>query len=155
MKMTKDTYEYTSITTVNVPEEFYADKSENIDKSYQNLANVLGMGNIEFFTMTVLIGKFIVGQKKETGTTLPFIRYADNLHKDEMTMLYAFAVNEVDSVYILKDKVAMREMWQEYSCAGFEEIYEWYIDKNKDFEVRLSEELNNRFNINKSFYENE
>ena len=39
-------------------------KKDNIRNSYQHLSSVLSMGNIEFFTLTVLLGKCVVKERK-------------------------------------------------------------------------------------------
>ena len=148
-----DCYNETSVDSVNIPEEYYRSKHEIKDKSYQKLSEILSLGNIEFFTITVLIGKFIVEDDEYENLpevkSNPFFKLNDYAKsKDEMHILEAFAVQEVDNIYILKDYVAMRDIWQKYSCRGFEKIYEWYSDNNINLEVKLAEELQKTFTNN-------
>ncbi len=148
-KEIEDIYDVTSIETVGIPNVVYRGKKEDDEKSYQHLRDVMSIGNIEFFTMTALIGKYIVGERKSMNNTTSFFRYDDNKNKDEMVILKALAVDEVDNAYILKDYMAMRTIWQEYSYAGFEELYKWYSEKTTNFEVRIAEEITNAFENNK------
>ena len=47
-------YEKTDIEHVSIPRKCYSKKGQHVEYSYQHLSNVLSMGNIEFFTLTVL-----------------------------------------------------------------------------------------------------
>ena len=130
-------YEETNIESVNIPLEFYKRKNEDKKDSYQHLSTVLSMGNIEFFTLTVIIGKLIVKKRDpiDGGTEQFFKMTKKILAKDEMTILKAIAVDEVKNPYILKDQIAMRKIWMEYSYAGFKKINEWY--KNNELYQKL------------------
>lgn len=61
----QDIFEETSIEHVSIPRKCYSKKGQHVEYSYQHLSNVLSMGNIEFFTLTVLLGKFVVKKRKE------------------------------------------------------------------------------------------
>lgn len=148
-----DCYKETSVDSVNIPKEYYRAKNEIKEKSYQKLAEVLSLGNIEFFTITVLIGKFFVDDDEYKNLpdvkSDPFFKLNKySKSKDEMHILEAFAIHEVDNIYILRDYVAMRDIWQEYSVKGFEKIYEWYSSKNINFRVLLTEKLIDVFEKN-------
>ena len=99
------------------------------------------MGNIEFFTLTVLLGKFVVKKRKVVdGAVDQFFKMTkNNTQKDEMTILKAIAVDEVNNPFILKDYLAMRKIWIEYSYAGFDILYEWYKMGNQEMEKKLSD----------------
>lgn len=152
----KDIFEETSIESVNIPKEVYRKKDEINRHSYQHLASVLSLKNHQFFTITALIGKLIVKDKKSiTGGTEQFFKYSSRIKSsDEITILKAIAVDDVDNIYILKDYDAMRNIWQEYSYSGFEKLYEWYSDDNIDFNTKLSDTLIEIFNNNKKLINN-
>ena len=143
-----DVFDETSIEHVKVPLKVYRNSGETEPiKSYQELRNVLSLKNLEFFTLTVLIGKYIAkSRKKFEDTGEQFFKYSNKIDaKDEMTILKAVAVDEVNNIYILRDYVEMRKIWQEYSYAGFEELYSWHIDKNINLQTKLSEEILNAY----------
>ena len=135
-------YEETHIEHVSIPRKCYSKKGHHVEYSYQFLSDVLSMGNIEFFTLTVLIGKFVVKKRKKIdGAVDQFFKMTKNNQiKDEMTILKAVAIDEVDNPFILKDYLSMRKIWIEYSYAGFDKLYEWYgkgIPKLKENLVEL------------------
>ena len=135
----QSTFENTNIESVNIPVSCYSKKNENIKKSYQHLSDVLSLGNIEFFTVTVLVGKLVVKKRKEFDCSSEqfFKMTKKNISKDEMTILKAIAVDEVDNPLILKDEKAMRSIWQEYSYSGFLKLYAWYEDGKENLEEKL------------------
>ena len=98
------------------------------------------MGKIEFFTLTVLLGKFVVKERKKVdGAVDQFFKMTkNNTQKDEMTILKAIAVDEVNNPFILRDYLEMRKIWIEYSYAGFDKLYEWYKDDKVDIYDKLS-----------------
>ena len=153
----KDIFEETSIESVNIPKEVYRKKDEVNRHSYQHLASVLSLKNRQFFTITALIGKLIVKERKKIeGGTEQFFKYYSKIKStDEITILMAIAVDEVDNIYILKDFNAMRDIWQEYSYSGFEKLYDWYTDDNIDFNTKLSDILIDTFNSNKKLINND
>jgi len=154
-----DIYEETAIEHVSIPKIVYRKKGESEPlKSYQHLTDVLNMTNMEFFTLTALIGKFIVGERKKLEDSREqFFKYIEKKSKsnDNIVILKALAVDEVNNIYILKDYEKMRIIWQEYSYAGFEELYCWYEDNSIDFETKLSEVLLETFNNNKKLINDE
>lgn len=146
----EDIYEETHIESIYIPKVYYSKKDDFKECSYQNLDKILSLGNIEFFTVTVLIGKVIVKERKEyPDSGEQYIKYSANKTKDEITILKAVAVDEAKNIYILKDYEAMRKIWHEYSITGFEKLYEWYSDEDLDFQTKVSEELLNIFDNKK------
>lgn len=143
----QDIYEETNIEHVSIPRKCYSKKGQHVEYSYQHLSNVLSMGNIEFFTLTVLLGKFVVKDRKEIdgGYDQFFKMTKNNTSKDEMTILKAVAVDEVNNPFILKDYLAMRKIWVEYSYAGFDKLYEWYKKDISVLEEKLSELIISNF----------
>lgn len=146
----QDIYEETSIEYVGIPRECYSKKGEHKPKSYQHLSNVLSLGNIEFFTLTVLLGKVVVKKKKQVDGAIDqfFKTTKANMRKDEMTILKAVAVDEVCNPFILKDYHAMRKIWVEYSYAGFDKLYEWYKLGKDELEKKLSDLMFSKFKEN-------
>lgn len=142
-------YEETNIEHVSIPRKCYSKKGQHIEYSYQHLSNVLSMGNIEFFTLTVLLGKFVVNERKVVdGAVDQFFKMTkNNIQKDEMTILKAVAVDEVNNPFILKDYLAMRKIWIEYSYAGFDKLYEWYKKGTEELEKNLSEVMLSNFKL--------
>ena len=134
-------YEETTIEHVSIPRKCYSKKGHHAEYSYQHLSNVLSMGNIEFFTLTVLLGKFVAKERKEVdgGVDQFFKMTKANTNKDEMTILKAVAVDEVNNPFILKDYLAMRKIWIEYSYAGFDKLYEWYKEDESELDNKLAE----------------
>lgn len=140
-------YEETNIEHVSIPRKCYSKKGQNIEYSYQHLSTILSMGNIEFFTLTVLLGKFVVKERKKVdGAVDQFFKMTKaNTSKDEMTILKAVAVDEVNNPFILKDYLAMRKIWIEYSYAGFDELFKWYKKGIPELEKKLSEVIISNF----------
>ena len=90
----QDIYEETNIEYISIPIKCYSKKGQYKEYSYQHLSSVLSMGNIEFFTLTVLLGKCVVKERKsvEGGVEQFFKLTKNNTRKDEMTILKAVAV---------------------------------------------------------------
>lgn len=145
----QDIYEKTNIEHVSIPRKCYSKKGQHVEYSYQHLSNVLSMGNIEFFTLTVLLGKFVVGERKIVdGAVDQFFKMTkNNIQKDEMTILKAVAVDEVNNPFILNDYLAMRKIWIEYSYAGFDKLYEWYKKGINELQENLSEVMLSNFKV--------
>ncbi len=143
-------YEETNIDHVSIPRKCYSKKGQHAEYSYQHLSTVLSMGNMEFFSLTVLLGKFVAKERKKIdgGYDQFFKMTKKNISKDEMTILKAVAVDEVDNPFILKDYVAMRKIWVEYSYAGFDKLYEWYKKGISELEEKLSELIISNFEEN-------
>lgn len=146
----QDIYEETTIEYVGIPRKCYSKKNQHQSYSYQHLAKVLSMKNVEFFTLTVLLGKYVVKQRKAVDGAIDqlFKTTKENRRKDGMTILKAVAVDEVNNPFILKDELAMRKIWIEYSYAGFDKLYEWYSGGSEEFENKLSDLLLSNFKEN-------
>ncbi len=140
-------YEETVIEHVSIPRKCYSKKGQHVEYSYQHLSSVLSMSNIEFFTLTVLLGKFVVKERKKVdGAVDQFFKMTKaNTSKDEMTILKAIAVDEVNNPFILKDYLAMRKIWIEYSYAGFDKLFEWYGKGISEIERNLSDLMISNF----------
>ena len=142
----KDIFNESKIAGIEIPNEVYKKKDENKPYSFQHLVDELSIDtNIKLFTICALIGKYIVGKREKTGKTTEFFKYEDNKDKDEMVILKALAVHEVDNIYILKDQKEMAKIWEEYAFSGFKKLYEWYDDKNINLEEKLSSSILDAF----------
>ena len=62
-------------TTINTDNMYYQHTGEKNTNSYQFLGKQLGLTNIELFTITVLIGKFVVKGREEINNPVTFIKY--------------------------------------------------------------------------------
>ena len=140
-------YEERNIEHVSIPRKCYSKKGQHVEYSYQHLSTMLSMGNIEFFTLTVLLGKFVVKERKKVdgGVDQFFKMTKANTQKDEMTILKTVAVDEVNNPFILKDYVEMRKIWIEYSYAGFDKLYEWYKKGMPKLQEKLAEIMISNF----------
>lgn len=140
-------FEETYIEHVSIPRKCYSKKGHHVEYSYQFLSDILSMGNIEFFTLTVLVGKFVVkSRKKVDGAVDQFFKMTkNNQRKDEMTILKAVAIDEVNNPFILKDYLAMRKIWIEYSYAGFDKLYAWYGEGLPKLKENLAELMISNF----------
>ena len=143
----QDVFETTNIEHVSIPRKCYSKKGNQKEYSYQYLSTVLSLGNIEFFTLTVLLGKFVVKSREEVdGAVDQFFKMTkNNIKKDEMTILKAIAVDEVNNPFILRDYLAMRKIWIEYSYSGFDKLFEWYKKGFSVMEENLEELIMSNF----------
>ena len=134
-------FEETHIEHVSIPRKCYSKKGHHVEYSYQFLSNILSLGNIEFFTLRVLVGKLVVKERKKVDCAVNqfFKMTKNNTRKDEMAILKAIAVDEVNNPFILKDYLAMRKIWIEYSYSGFDKLFEWYEEDISVLEENLSE----------------
>lgn len=145
-------YENKSRTTINVNKNYFS--------LYQEITNKPEWGpgsNLKLFAITVLIGKYIVGEKipiKDNSNT--YLRVRDNDKKDDMTLLKCFAVLESGDWNILKDEDAMFSICEDYTTAGILKLKEWYETNEEDIEDILSDNLFEKFDINsEQFFEEE
>lgn len=145
-------YENKSRTTINVNKNYFS--------LYQEITNKPEWGpgsNLKLFAITVLIGKYIVGEKipiKDNSNT--YLRVRDNDKKDDMTLLKCFAVLESGDWNILKDEDAMFSICEDYTTAGILKLKDWYETNEEDIEDILSDNLFEKFDINsEQFFEEE
>lgn len=145
-KKPQDIFKESEVAGVGIPKEIHEKEAEHIEVTFQSLKDELSInGNIEYFTICALIGKYIVKKREKTGTTIEYFKMDVNKNKDEMNILNAIAVEEVDNPYILKDQKEMRTIWEEYAFSGFKKLKEWHKDKNIDVCEKLSVEIINAF----------
>ncbi|MCI6929902.1 MAG: hypothetical protein MR750_01420 [Methanobrevibacter boviskoreani] len=145
-------YENKSRTTINVNKNYFSLYQEITSKPEWGTGS-----NLKLFTVTVLIGKYIVGKKipiKDNSHT--YLRVRDNDKKDDMALLKCFAVLESGDWNILKDEDAMFSICEDYTTAGILKLKEWYETNEEDIEDILSDNLFEKFNINsEQFFEEE
>ena len=145
-------YENKSRPTINVNKNYFSLYQEITSKPEWGTGS-----NLKLFTVTVLIGKYIVGKKipiKDNSHT--YLRVRDNDKKDDMALLKCFAVLESGDWNILKDEDAMFSICEDYTTAGILKLKEWYETNEEDIEDILSDNLFEKFNINsEQFFEEE
>ena len=128
-------YENKSRTTINVNKNYFSLYQEITSKPEWGTGS-----NLKLFTVTVLIGKYIVGKKipiKDNSHT--YLRVRDNDKKDDMALLKCFAVLESGDWNILKDEDAMFSICEDYTTAGILKLKEWYETNEEDIEDILSD----------------
>ena len=134
----QDIFKESEVAGVGIPKKIHEKEAES-GETFQSLKEKLSInGNIEYFTICALIGKYIVKKREKTGTTIEYFKMDVNKNKDEMNILNAIAVEEVDNPYILKDQKEMRIIWEEYAYSGFKKLNEWHKDKQVDIVEKLS-----------------
>ncbi len=126
----------------------------NVHDEYFDLyQNILGRSewssrdNLKLFTITVLIGKYIVNESISLkGHKHSYLRVRDNEKKDDMTVLKCFAICESEDMNILDDENAMFDLCEKYTTSGIKQLAEWYKDSNEeDIALRLSDLLIDKF----------
>lgn len=133
-------------TTINTDNMYYQHTGEKNIYSYQYLGKQLGLSNIELFTITVLIGKFIVKSREEISNPATFIKYESALKSGELIkILQILAIDEVDDINILNDKPKMFNIWEGYAMAGMKEFCEWYHSNSINLSVKLEEVMSDAF----------
>ena len=135
-------------TTINVHEKYFPIYQEILENPEWGQRD-----NLKLFTITVLIGKYIVGEQislKNNSNT--YLRVRDNDKKDDMTLLKCFAVLESGDINILKDEDAMFTLCENYTTAGIIKLKEWYDSNDQDIILTLSENLTDKFLDNKDKY---
>lgn len=131
-------------TTINIHKEYVSLYQDILDNDEWGSRD-----NLKLFTITVLIGKYIVNKKIPiTNNVHTYLRVRDNDQKDDMTILKCFAVLESDDVNILKDEDKMFNICEEYTTAGIIELTNWYKSNDEDIFVKLSNILEDKFNKN-------
>lgn len=134
-------------TTINTDNMYYQHTGEKNIYSYQFLGKQLGLTNIELFTITVLIGKFVVGSREEINNPATFIKYDSALKSGEpIKILQILAVEEVDDINILNDKPKMFNIWEGYAMTGMKEFCNWYHSNSNDLPSKLEEAMSDALN---------
>lgn len=125
-------YKESHRTTINVDESEFNDY-------YQKLRTETNYfkSNIHLFTIAALIGKFVTKERKPIDIQNTYIRYADNASTDEMQILKALAILEVNDINILIDHEELFKICEEYARTGIKQLYKWYVDKNSDFDTEI------------------
>lgn len=127
-------------TTINTDNMYYQHTGEKNTNSYQFLGKQLGLTNIELFTITVLIGKYVVKCREEINNPVTFIKYESALKMGEpIKILQILAIEEVDDINILNDKLKMFDIWEGYAMAGMKEFCDWYHLKSIDLPSKLED----------------
>lgn len=135
-------------TTINVYDEYFPVYQEIMKYPEWGLRD-----NLKLFTITVLIGKYIVDEKISLEDHVnTYLRVRDNDKKDDMTLLKCFAILESGDVNILKDEDAMFTICENYTTAGIKQLKKWYESNDQDIMLTLSDLLTEKFNENLEKY---
>lgn len=137
-------FEESHRTTINVDETEF-------EKYYQMFTNETGYfkNNIQLFTIATLIGKFVIKKRIPITKQHTYFRYADNASTDEIQILKALAITEVNDINILIDHDEMFKICEEYARSGIKQLYDWYTDKNVDFDTELLNVIGEFYDENK------
>ena len=128
-------------TTIYTDDMYYKHTSdeENV-YSYQFLGKQLGLSNIELFTITVLIGKYVVKSREEINNPVTFIKYESALKSGEpIKILQILAIEEENDINVVNDKPKMFSIWEEYAMAGMQEFCKWYHSNVDDLPSKLED----------------
>ncbi|WP_323736087.1 hypothetical protein PXD04_09410 [Methanosphaera sp. ISO3-F5] len=136
----------TSIYNETVKEIIHVDESE-FEKMYQMFTQETDYfkNNQHIFTLAVLIGKFIVKKRKKINKRHDFIRHSYIKDSDEEVILTALAIQEVNDVDVIIDKNEIYTICEEYARSGIQKLYEWYVDSSIDFDIELTNLINEFF----------
>ncbi|WP_042708475.1 hypothetical protein [Methanobrevibacter wolinii] len=130
--------------TININKKYYSLYQDIIDNTEWGNRN-----NLKLFTITVLIGKYIVNKSMPiTNNSHPYLRVRDNDQKEDMTILKCFAILESGDINILKDEDKMFTICENYTTAGIIELTKWYKSNEEDIILKLSDILEDKFNKN-------
>ena len=89
-------------TTINTDDMYYQHTDEKNIYSYQFLGKQLGLSNIELFTITVLIGKYVVKSREEINNPVTFIKYESALKSGEpIKILQILAIEEENDINVV------------------------------------------------------
>lgn len=133
-------------TTINTDNLYYQHTGEKNTNSYQFLGKQLGLTNLELFTITVLIGKYVVKGREEINNPVTFVKYESALKMGEpIKILQILAIEEVDDINILNDKPKMFDIWEGYAMAGMKEFCKWYHSNTDNLPAKLEVVMSDAF----------
>lgn len=135
-------------TTIYTDDMYYKHTKDEENKySYQYLGKQLGLTNIELFTITVLIGKFVVKSRGDINNPATFIKYDSALKSGEpIKILQILAIEETDDINILNNKRKMFDIWEGYAMTGMKEFCKWYHSNSIDLPAKLEEVMSDALN---------
>lgn len=126
--------------TIYVDDKFYQHTDGIINKnSYQYFGKKYNISNMVLFTITVLIGKYVVKSKEELGNRATFLKWSSANKTNEMLILKALAIEETDRMDVLEEPEVMAKIWEEYAMAGMEEFCRWINDNSIDEQSKIEE----------------
>ncbi len=126
--------------TIYVSEKHYQHLNDVQNKnSYQYFAKKFVIDNITLFTITVLIGKYVINKKEKVERGATFIKWGSAEKTDELIILKALAVEEVGDVSVLENQELMTSIWEEYAMAGMVEFCNWARDNSIDLQSKIED----------------
>lgn len=96
--------------------------------------------NIHLFTIATLIGKSNSIRKK-INKQKSYFRVSDNNNHDDMVILKALAISEVNDVKIMESEDDMFTICEEYARSGIKILHDLYVNPSKNLDVFISELL--------------
>lgn len=125
---------------LNIDKSQHQESNETNIYSYQYLKDKLNISeSLDLFTICVFIGKFVVKKRTPLKKKHPYVKHSTVSKSDNFDLLKSLAIYEEDDIDILADTKAMYKIFEEYANSGFEELKNWYFDKNINFQVKISE----------------
>lgn len=118
-----------------------------VDKEFYNtlMDSKLFDKNLNLFLISVFIGKYVLNSSKKIESSVSYIRINDTLHYDDMTLLKCWGIEEEDNLDILKSEEEIFKKAEQYARVGVKQLYDWYLSKNDDLNIKLAELLLDKF----------
>lgn len=125
-------------------------KTIDVDKSdkeiYKKLMDSKLFGkNLQLFTISVFIGKYVLNSSKKIDDKVSYIRRNDNLHADNMTLLKCWGIEEEGDIAAIKSEDEIFKKAEEYARVGVKQLYNWYFSKDDELNIRLADLLLDKY----------
>lgn len=101
--------------------------------------------NLNLFTISVFIGKYVLNSSKKIDKSISYIRINDNLHADNMTLLKCWGIEDEGDISAIKSEDEIFRKAEEYARVGVRQLYEWYFSKDDELDIKLVDLLLNKF----------
>ena len=130
--------------TIYVDDKFYQHTQPDAilnKNSYQYIGKKYNLqnSNLVLFTVTVLIGKYILNSKKQLEDRTSLLKWGSIEKTDEMLILKAIAIEETNDMDVLEKPEVMAKIWEEYAMAGMEELCKWIHDNSIDEQSKIED----------------
>lgn len=143
--------------TIYVDDKFYQHTQPDAilnKNSYQQIGRKYKISNpnLPLFTVTVMIGKYILNSKKQLENRTTFLKWGSIEKTNEMLILKALAIEETNDTDVLEKPEVMAKIWEEYAMAGMEELCKWIYDNSIDEQSKIEDLMLDYF---ENHYKNE
>lgn len=124
----------------------FQDIREKINKKLPKKDNI---DNTKLFTITVLIGKYILKKREPLISRTDMVRFQETKNKqlkNDRIVLQCVAISENDDISLAYDEEdetvgKMLRICEEYAKPGLHELNNWINSKDMDLETKLSDIL--------------